>query len=100
MRLVKRVPYVLALVLVATAACGSSSGDDDDDVVIDPAGTDHLYVVDRLLLPTTATQANQYGLTLDGDAQNRPDNALGQILSTLASQSSDVSLQDSIDEQI
>ncbi len=103
MRLVKRAPYVLALVMAAvTAACGggSSDDDDDDDVVIDPAGTDHFYVVDRLLLPTTATQANQYGLNLDGDEQNRPDNALGQILSTLASQSSDVSLQDSIDAQI
>jgi hypothetical protein len=85
-----------------TAACGGGSSDDDDDdvVVVDPAGTDTLYVVDRLLLPTTATQANQYGLNLDGDEQNRPDNALGQILSTLASQSSDVSLQDSIDAQI
>ncbi|HTM21013.1 MAG TPA: hypothetical protein VL172_10910, partial [Kofleriaceae bacterium] len=79
-------------------------GGDDDNVeppeTIDPAGTDNLFVVNRLLLPTTATQANSYGLVLDGNPQNRPNNALGQILSTLASQSSDVSLQDSIDKQI
>ncbi len=101
MRLVKRAPYVLGLILVVSAAaCGGSTGDDDGDDVVLEGGDNHLYVVNSLLLPTNANQAQQYGLDLDGDPQGYPDNALGQILSALAGQSADVSLQDSIDTQI
>jgi len=100
MRLVKRVPlFVLAMtVSLGAAACGGS-GDDDDDDVVDPEGTHYQYVLDDLLMPTTATEANAYGLNLDNDPQGRPDNALGQILSTLANQS-DLNLQETVDTQI
>jgi len=57
----------------------------DDPVVAE--GSHHPYVLDALLLPTTATQAYQFGVDLDGDPQSRPDNAIGQILSVLANQS-------------
>ena len=104
MRLVNRLPiFILASAMSLTvAACGG--GDDDPgeppmQEAVDPAGTDTTFVVDELLLPTTATQANMFGLNLDGDDQGRPDNALGSILSTLASQS-DGDLQGSVDTQI
>lgn len=107
----------LALVLcMPLAACGGSSGDDDggdddggggdcyqnptDPACIDPAGTDSQYVADTVTLPATASQAQQLGLDLDGDPQNRPDNALGQILSTLAAQSDGPGLQESVDEGV
>lgn len=100
MRLVKRVPlFVLAMtVSLGAAACGGG-GDDDDDDVVDPAGTHYQYVLDELLMPTTATEANAYGLNLDGDEQGRPDNALGQIFATLAAQGN-VDVQAGMDARI
>jgi hypothetical protein len=101
--------FVLASALSLSAiACGSSGDDDDDDfgpcyddpaACVDDVGVDYQYVADTITMPTSATQAQQLGLDLDGDPQGRPDNALGQILSTLASQG-DVDLQESIDEQV
>src|SRR5688572_6364093 len=43
----------------------------------------HHYVIDSLAIPTTNTQAREYGLDLNGDAT--VDNQLGQVFSTLAS---------------
>ncbi|RMH39808.1 MAG: hypothetical protein D6689_15610 [Deltaproteobacteria bacterium] len=99
-----------AVLCVPALGCGSSSGDDDDDSTnsmcyedpascVDPTGTDHKYVADSITMPANTNQAQQLGMDLDGDPQGRPDNALGQILSTL-SQQGDVGLQDSIDENI
>ncbi len=51
--------------------------------VIDPAGVDTVWVVDSMSLPTTATEANQFGAQLDCDEQGRPDNAAGQFLSVI-----------------
>jgi hypothetical protein len=104
MRLLKSLPLcILASALaLSTAACGGG-GDDDDDGggVVDPNGTNTQFVVDKILMPTTAAQANMFGLNLDGDEQGRPDNALGQILSTLAGQAGgSFNLQDAIDEQV
>ncbi len=53
---------------------------------IDPGPNHHQFVGNRFLLPTTVSKANQYGLNIDGDKQDRPDNALGSILATLGSQ--------------
>lgn len=105
MRLIKRLPvFVMAAALSMTAVACGGGGDDDDDggqPPVDPTGTNTQYVVDRILMPTTAAQASMFGLNLDGDEQGRPDNALGQILSTLAGQAGgDFNLQESIDEQV
>ncbi|HTJ44190.1 MAG TPA: hypothetical protein VL463_18930, partial [Kofleriaceae bacterium] len=67
--------------MLSTGACGGSSGDDTQTV--NPAGTAHTYVVDRVLLPTKSGEGNKYGLDLDGDGNI--DNALGNILSALSS---------------
>lgn len=48
-----------------------------------------------------AAQANLFGLNVDGDAQGTIDNALGQILFTLAGQAGAAfNLQDSVDGQV
>jgi hypothetical protein len=103
MRLANLLPsLILAPALsLSVVACGGNGDDDDngggDDVIM---GADNQYVMDSLLLPTTATEANMYGLNLDNDPQNRPDNALGSILSALAGQSGDLDLQATLDEQV
>lgn len=104
MRLLRSLPlcFLASALAFSTAACGGGGGDDDDGPGdVDPLGTDNTYVVSKIYMPTTAAQANMFGLNLDGDEQGRPDNALGQILSTLAGQAGgSFNLQDAIDEQV
>jgi hypothetical protein len=49
---------------------------------IDSGGETHVYVVDSVWLAGSACEAQGLGMDLDGDPQCRPDNAIGQILST------------------
>src|SRR5262249_4555970 len=48
------------------------------------------YVVSAIVVPQTQPQAASFGFNLDGDGQNRPDNAFGGFLATLAQQGIDV----------
>lgn len=52
-----------------------------------PTGAHHHYVVNRLLIPTTAEQATEYGLAIDGGAVK---NAFGAGTAALASAGFDV----------
>jgi len=45
------------------------------------------YLVNNMLLPTSSSQANSYGIDLDGD--NLVDNSFGQVLAALAAQGFD-----------
>jgi hypothetical protein len=103
MRLVKCLAlFVLAAtVSLGTIACGGGGDDDDppDQGVVNADGTSTKYVMEALKMPTTPNEAQAYGLVLDGNDQNRPNNALGQILSTLAN-SADMDLQTAVDAQV
>lgn len=81
----------LTLGSLSLVACGGGDGGGDDDIV--PTGAFSHYVGDTLLVPTTAAQATMYGLDLDEAEPPRPDNALGNILATLAGQDVDVQTQ-------
>lgn len=63
----------------------------------DPAGTDHTYVISELKVPTSANEATQLGLDIDGNGQ--PDNALGGLLAALAGQA-DLDLNGTVNEQV
>jgi hypothetical protein len=100
MRPVKRL--LLLTWVLGVASLGGACGDDGTTAPPPPAvdrdGIHTQFVIDRILLPTTATQASMLGLNIDGDEQGRPDNALGQILATLSSQGGEaVDLQGEID---
>lgn len=86
---------------VALIACGSSYNTGDDDILpidasttvvpIDgppdaavPVGLHFHYVVDRLLVPSAAGQAQLYAQDLNGDGI--VDNALGNFLATFPAQ--------------
>jgi len=90
---------------LAIGACGGGGDDDGDDdggsTVVDPAGTDTTWMVDTLLMPTSASEATQLGLNLDGDELGRKDNALGQIMAALAGAAGEsFNINETIDESV
>jgi hypothetical protein len=78
-------PFLLAAAVMpmSLVACG---GDDGGNVV--PEGTHYHYVANAVFVPTSNTQAREYGLDLNGDSQ--VDNQLGMVLSTLAGMGFDI----------
>ncbi len=87
-------PYLLAvsLLMPSILACG---GDDSEGNVV-PEGEHYLYVANKVLVPTTNTQAREYGLDLNND--KTVDNQLGMVLSTLGSMGFDI--QATIDQSV
>ena len=82
------------LIVGFLVACGGGSSTPPDaspDAVLDapeaPPGVTR-FVIDKEKVPTTSTQARDFGLDLDGDAM--VDNQLGMVLATLAGQGFDV----------
>lgn len=92
-----------AFAVLALAACGDNNklGAVDAPQTLDTApgmdaavdmmvdspsvtGTHTHLIVDKITVPTTAQQVMQLSLDLDGDG--KPDNALGNVMKTLASQ--------------
>ena len=48
-----------------------------------PSGQVSTWVVDRVYVPMSAAETNQLSLNVDCDQQNRPDNSIGRLLSTI-----------------
>ena len=63
-------------------------------------GVRYHFVTDTLLVPTTQAQAESFGLNVDGDAQGRPDNLFGNLLTLLVTASPGLELQPAIDQAI
>lgn len=93
----KIAPVIAVLLVAASGACGGSEEIMQPDV--DTDGVHTTYVVSTVDVPTTASEAIALGLDVDGDSNAQPDNALGTILSTLATQG-DVDLQETITESV
>jgi hypothetical protein len=90
----------LAFATLPLVACG---GDDDGpaataDAAVAPIDGDTVpvtgpfthYVNDTITVPQNSTQTRDFGLNLDNDPQDRPDNALGGILAALKQQGVDI----------
>jgi len=77
-----RARLLLSLLALPAVACGGEEG------LPTPEGPIHQYVVSEASVPTNNTQAREFGLDLNGDKS--PDNQLGMVLGTLASQNIDV----------
>jgi hypothetical protein len=77
-------PFLLAAALMpmSLVACGG----DDGNVV--PEGMHYHYVANAVYVPTSNTQAREYGLDLNADGT--VDNQLGMVLSTLAGMGFDI----------
>jgi len=75
-------PFLLAAACMPLVACGGEDGQPT------PEGPHYHYVANQVFVPTTNTQAREYGLDLNGD--KNPDNQLGMVLSTLAGMNFDI----------
>jgi hypothetical protein len=78
-------PFMLAAAVMPLSLVACGGGDDGQPI---PEGTHYHYVANQAFVPTTNTQAREYGLDLDGN--NQPDNQLGMVLSTLAGMGFDI----------
>jgi hypothetical protein len=86
---------------LALGACGGDDdGDDDGGETVDPAGTNHTYVVSAIDLPENAQEAMQLGLDIDGKANDGVDNQLGMVLGSIGALAPDLDLQTSVDAQV
>lgn len=99
MKVVKSGIVAGALALSSLAVgCGGDDSGGTPDAAIEPMGAMHQYVSNTATVPTTQAQSQEVALNIDGDPQNRPDNALGGILAVLAM--NDVDIQMQVDEAI
>ncbi len=100
--------WASAMVVSAIAGCDGGGGGEVEEqrCYVDPLsciepGDGYQFVAATIRMPTTVNEAMQLGLDLDRDDQQRPDNALGRVLATLASAAGgSFDLQASIDEQV
>jgi hypothetical protein len=87
-----RAAHVAAAAVAAALALGACTGGTSPasgDCYAAPAscvapGARHAFVVDQLRVPRTALDALELGLNVDGDAQGRVENQLGNIVSTMS----------------
>lgn len=61
---------------------------------------EYRFVTNKLLLPTTQAQVQEFGLNIDQDAQQRPDNLVGQLLSLLNSAAPGLEPQSVVDQAV
>lgn len=86
MRLVKRLSVLALAAALPLAACGGGEGDGDVVDCTNAELTTYTYVVDTAQLPSSPAEATTLALDLDMAEPLRPDNTLGMVIATLASQ--------------
>jgi len=68
--------------------------------VLPSTGVQYHFVTNKLLIPTTKTQTQAFALNVDGDAQQHPDNLLGELFTLLTSAAPDLQLQSTLDQAV
>jgi hypothetical protein len=63
-------------------------------------GAQYYFVTNKLLLPTTQAQTQEFALNIDADSQNQMDNKFGELLTLLTSASQGFELQATLDQAI
>lgn len=63
-------------------------------------GAKYYFVTNKLLLPTTQEQTQEFALNIDADSQNQSDNKFGELLTLLTSASQGFELQATLDQAI
>lgn len=95
-----------SLILLLLTACGAlqatpSPVSSTPTTQATPAtGAQYYFVTNKLLLPTTQEQTQEFALNVDADSQNQPDNKFGELLMLLTSASQGFELQATLDQAI
>ena len=91
------------LIMLLLAACSAlRSTPEPTQTAQVPAATEiqHHFVTNRLLIPTTRAQTQEFALNVDGDPQHHPDNLLGGLLTLLTSAAPGLDLQSTVDQAV
>ncbi len=63
-------------------------------------GIQYHLVINKLLIPTTQAQTQEFALNVDGDSQQSTDNKFGGLLTLLVSASPGLELQSTLDQAV
>ena len=91
------------LILLLLAACSALTPTPEPTKTAQvPAATEiqHHFVTNKLLIPTTQAQTQEFALNVDGDPQHHPDNLLGGLLTLLTSAAPGLDLQSTVDQAV
>jgi hypothetical protein len=94
-----------SMILLLLAACNmpkpaSAPMPTPTEVVMPATGVEYTFVTNRLLMPTTQEQAQEFALNVDGDTQNTTDNKFGTLLTLLTSAVRNIELQSTLDQAV
>lgn len=68
--------------------------------VLPTTGIQYYFVTNKLLIPITQEQTQEFALNVDGDSQGHPDNMFGELVTLLTSAAPDLELQSTLDQTI
>ena len=68
--------------------------------VIPATGIQYHLVTNKLMIPTTQAQSQEFALNIDGNSQQRLENKVGDLLTLLTSSVPNLQLQSSLDQAI
>jgi hypothetical protein len=63
-------------------------------------GVEYYFVTNKLLMPTTQEQTQEFALNVDGDAQQTVDNKFGNLFTLLTSAVKNIELQSRLDQAV
>jgi hypothetical protein len=92
---------ILLLLLTACAALKPTPTQPAPTAEVPPAtGIQYHFVTNKLLVPTTQAQTQEFALNVDGDSQQKLDNKFGEMLTLLTSAVPGLELQPTLDQAI
>lgn len=95
--------FAVSLILLLLAACSSlkpTPAPTPTPQVLDTTGVQYHFVTNKLLLPTTKEQREEFALNVDRDVNGRLDNRFGDLLTLLSSTGPRFELQSTLDQAV
>lgn len=93
----------VALIVMLLTACSAPKPTPTPTLPAGPpptTGIQYYFVTNKLLIPATQTQKQEFALNLDGDSQQRTDNLFGELLTLLTSAAPGLEIQANLDQAV